>query len=417
MTSRRKFLTGQLPWPAGDVGGASWGSDGGTAPPAEVSGLPTNTIRLSQTAMAADFEVILNPGPASRLQGASDALAEVDRIEQLLSVYRPSSTLSQLNAAASAAAPAGVSVPEELFTLIEQALALARGTGGAFDPTAGRLVALWRTALKQSLPPTESELAAARVGTGVDSVQLAPHERSVAFAHPQTQLNFNAFGKGYALDRAGWILDGWCGVPGSGGQGAGGMSPNGTSPGNTSPGASPHSSQSVQPAAGVTSAGGMEGTVSLPEQAWLMHGGYSSLLARGSLAGVDGWPVGIRHPQFPQKTLATIWLKDRGLSTSGSGVQFFRHRGRRYGHLIDPRTGWPAEGMLSATVLAPTAAEAEALSTAFFVLGVERAQQYCHNHPQISALLIPIPEPGQRAVWVACGLTESDLMFPDVPTS
>jgi thiamine biosynthesis lipoprotein len=98
-------------------------------------------------------------------------------------------------------------------------------------------------------------------------------------------------------------------------------------------------------------------------------------------------------------------------------VQFFRHRGRKYGHLIDPRTGWPAEGMLSATVLAPTAARAEALSTAFFVLGVERAQQYCHNHPEIGGLLIPTPEPGQRAVWVACGLTESDLMFPDLPTS
>jgi thiamine biosynthesis lipoprotein len=66
-------------------------------------------------------------------------------------------------------------------------------------------------------------------------------------------------------------------------------------------------------------------------------------------------------------------LKDRGLSTSGSGIQFYRAEGRRLGHLVDPRTGWPSESLLSVTVLAPTAVEAEALSTAFFVLGVEKA--------------------------------------------
>ncbi len=405
MTSRRKFLTGkfltgQLPWPAGEPAPFP-GS--GSGPAAEVPGLPTNTIRLSQTAMAADFEVIFNPGPAARLQAASDALAEVARLEQLLSIYRPSSTLSQLNAQAAAASPAGIPTDPELFALIADALALSRDTEGAFDPTATRLVALWRQALRNSQPPTEAEVATARAATGFQQVRLDPHQQKVAFTHPQTQLNFNAFGKGYALDRAGQILDEWWAARGAGA---------------SDTIEAPHAPQPAQPAADDTSRAAQASEPHTPsENAWLLHGGYSSLLARGSLAGVDGWPVGIRHPQFPQQTLATLWLKNRGLSTSGSGVQFFRHRGRKYGHLIDPRTGWPAEGMLSATVLAPTAAWAEALSTAFFVLGVERAQQYCHNHPEISSLLIPTPEPGQRAVWVACGLTESDLMFPDFPTS
>lgn len=400
MTSRRRFLTGQLPWPAGEPApfpGSGFG------PAAEVPGLPTNTIRLSQTAMAADFEVIFNPGPAARLQAASDALAEVARLEQLLSIYRPSSTLSQLNAHAEAASPAGVPTDPELFALIRDALALATETEGAFDPTATPLVALWRTALRNSQPPTEAEVAAARTATGFQHVRLDPHQQTVAFTHPQVQLNFNAFGKGYALDRAGQILDAWLAA-----REAGVIQPN----------EAIHAPQPAQPAGEDTGrTDPASGPSTPPGHAWLLHGGYSSLLARGSLAGVDGWPVGIRHPQFPQQTLATLWLKDRGLSTSGSGVQFFRHRGRKYGHLIDPRTGWPAEGMLSATVVAPTAAQAEALSTAFFVLGVERAQQYCHNHPEIGTLLIPTPEPGQRAVWVACGLTESDLMFPDLPTS
>jgi len=88
------------------------------------------------------------------------------------------------------------------------------------------------------------------------------------------------------------------------------------------------------------------------------------------------------------RRLAEIDLRDRALSTSGSGVQFFRHGGKRYGHILDPRTGWPAEGMFSATVLAPTAAEADALSTAFYVLGVEQALAYCQAHPGIGTLLV-----------------------------
>jgi len=109
--------------------------------------------------------------------------------------------------------------------------------------------------------------------------------------------------------------------------------------------------------------------------------------------------------------LATLLLKNRGMSTSGSAVQFFRHQGKRYGHIIDPRTGWPVESMLSVTVLAPDAALAEALSTAFFVLGVEKAREYCHNHTEVAALLVPAPTSGNRLEPVICGIPESDLEF------
>jgi thiamine biosynthesis lipoprotein len=86
--------------------------------------------------------------------------------------------------------------------------------------------------------------------------------------------------------------------------------------------------------------------------------------------------------------LAEIRLRDRALGTSGSGSQFFFHQGRRYGHILDPRTGRPADVVLSSTVLAPTAALADALATAFFVLGLEGATRYCARHPEISALLV-----------------------------
>ena len=81
-------------------------------------------------------------------------------------------------------------------------------------------------------------------------------------------------------------------------------------------------------------------------------------------------------------------LSNRALGTSGTQFQSFRHEGRRYGHILDPRSGWPAEGVLSATALAPTAALADALSTAFYVLGPQAALGYCRQHPEIAALLV-----------------------------
>jgi thiamine biosynthesis lipoprotein len=85
--------------------------------------------------------------------------------------------------------------------------------------------------------------------------------------------------------------------------------------------------------------------------------------------------------------LAEFILHNQALGTSGSGTQFFHHQGHRYGHIIDPRSGWPAEKVLSATAIAPTAEQADALSTAFYVAGLELAQNYCQQHPEISALL------------------------------
>lgn len=100
------------------------------------------------------------------------------------------------------------------------------------------------------------------------------------------------------------------------------------------------------------------------------------------------WTVGLRHPLRPQERLGVFYLCDESLSTSGAGTQFFRSRGRRYGHIIDPFTGRPAEGIYSATVIAPTAAEAEALSTAFYVMGPDKVEDFCADRPQLAALLV-----------------------------
>ena len=311
------------------------------------------TVRLGAPAMVSDFEVILNPGPASRLEAASAALELVERLENQMSVYRFHSELSRINGRACAGP---VAVERRLFDLLCRAVQYSHETEGAFDPTSGPLVSLWRHCKKERRLPTEKEVVDARSRLGCQHVVFNQPAITVQYTRPGITLNLNAMGKGYALDRAAELLK--------------------------------------------------DGTSEC-----LMHGGYSSILARGGHAGCDGWPVGIRHPLFPDRQLATVLLKDRGMSTSGSAVQFFRHQGKRYGHIIDPRTGWPVDAMLSVTVLAPDAAQAEALSTGFFVLGVEKAQEYCHNHKEVAALLVPAPAAGNRLEPVICGIPESDLVF------
>lgn len=352
-SSRREFLTGRALRTEIESRAAALGEgvlDGLNGTAAPMSG---PTLRLGKRAMACDFDVILNPGPADRFAIASDALDLIDLLEDQLSVYRPHTELSQLNRTA---AQGPVAVEARLFELLTRANRISDETGGGFDPTAGPLIALWRRCKSEQRIPTESELAAALELVGMHHLRFDAPLQTVAFDRAGVELNLGSIGKGYALDRA------------------------------------------------------AEGLLDRGLDNWLLHGGQSSLLARGGHAGYPGWPIGIRNPLFPERQCATVLLCDRGLATSGSGVQHFRHGGKRYGHIVDPRTGWPVEGLLSATVLAPTAAEADAISTAFFVIGVEKAVEYCHNHKDVCALLIPAPPAGRRLQPINCGIPD-ELLF------
>ena len=102
-----------------------------------------------------------------------------------------------------------------------------------------------------------------------------------------------------------------------------------------------------------------------------------------------GWPVGIKHPGDPAGGWRSSACANRAMATSGATYQHFDYNDRKLGHLLDPRTGRPAEGVALATAFAPTAAEADALATAFYVLGVELARAYCDAHPDVGAVLLP----------------------------
>ncbi len=334
------------------------------------------TIRLATSAMATDFAVILNEAhrddPRQPLRWASEALDLVHLLEDQMSVYRPNTELSQLNRVA---ASRPVPVEERLFELLCRAREMWRETDGCFDPTSGPLIALWRQCRKEVRLPTEWELAERLALVGMQHVEFRSltlrvgsdemrsdseiQATNVTFDRHGVELNLGSIGKGYALDRAAEILN----------------------------------------------------EQNLTE--WLIQGGHSSVIARGGHNGLPGWPVGLRNPLLPQRRLGTIVLRDQALATSGTAVQHFRFEGKRYGHIIDPRTGWPTDNLLSVTVLAPTAAEADALSTAFFVGGVEIARRYCSNHRSVSALLIPPPVSGQRLEPVNLGIPPEQIFWND----
>ena len=288
-------------------------------------------VHLSRKAMAGEFEICLPVAIAGEATAAAlEALDLVQSLERQLSFFKPDSDISAINRHA---ADAAVEVEPRLFALLQTAMQLGRDSGGAYDLTATPLWEAWGFARRAGAIPSPEQLAEARSLVGGQWVELDEARKTIRFLRPGVRLNLGSIGKGYAVDRAVEHLL----------------------------------------AAGVTD--------------FLVHGGYSSVAARGAAevrqpgkADVP-WTIGVKDPLRDERRLGQIELHDRALGTSGSQFQSFRHRGRRYGHILDPRTGWPAEGVLSVTVLAPTAAEADALSTAFYVMGPEAALSYCRHRP------------------------------------
>jgi thiamine biosynthesis lipoprotein len=237
-------------------------------------------------------------------------------------------------------------VSDELFALLETADRLHLHTGGAFDPTATPLSKSWGFLRREGRRPAPAEIDEARARTGMGHVARDPAARTVRYLKPGLELSFGSLGKGHALDVMAEALK-QRGVPKA-----------------------------------------------------LLSAGGSSLLAFGG--GSEGFPVSVTSPRMSGTPLFRLRLREAAQATSGAGVQYFDVEGQRFGHVIDPRTGWPARGVLSATVVTRSAAEADALSTAFFVAGPELAEAYCADHPDTMALLVPEDDAGRRLVFGSC---------------
>jgi thiamine biosynthesis lipoprotein len=353
-STRRDFLSGQA---AADALAEAIDQAAG---PGALPAQPRDTylVQFGRRAMACQFEVFSNAGQYENATDAAiEALDLIDTLEAQLTVYRETSEVMDINRGAGSEA---IEVEPRLFELLQYACQLHAETDGAYDITSGPLSKVWGFFRRQGELPAPHALAEALARVGSQHVELSMQGQTIRFRRPGMELNLGSIGKGYALDRAAEVLT------------AAGMSD------------------------------------------FLWHGGRSSILARGSQGSQPGggWLVSISDPLRPGKTLAHVRLRDRALGTSGCGTQFFRHEGRRYGHILDPRTGWPVEGMLSATAVAPTAAQADALATAFYVMGPDRTLEYCGRHPEIAAVLA-CPRPGQAGLQIVTEGFQADELQLD----
>jgi thiamine biosynthesis lipoprotein len=289
-------------------------------------------VRYARPAMGTVFEIVLPFGHALPTSVIHEAFDLIDDLEEWMSIYQPSSEVSEVNRRAVYEV---IPVSEPLHGLLKLSLDIHRQTGGAFDVAAGALVDAWGYVRGPKRVPDNATLQHAREASGSQHVELGSD--TVRFLRPGLQLNFGSIGKGYALDVVSRFFRERC-----------------------------------------------------PEQPVLLHGGKSSILALGSPPGHShGWSVRIDHPWNPDSHLATLHLRDEAIATSANTFKHVVHEGKKLGHVLDPRTGWPAAGIASATACTSSAALSDALSTAFFVMGVEETQRYCASHPEISACLLP----------------------------
>jgi thiamine biosynthesis lipoprotein len=243
-------------------------------------------------------------------RAASAGRAEVQRIEEKYSRYRADSTLSQINA--KAGDPDGVIVDAETAALIDYAAAAHEQSKGVFDITSGVLRRAWD--FRAARIPTAQEIDALLPLVGWH--QVVWKRPRLVLPRSGMEIDFGGFGKEYAVDRVGGILK----------------------------------------VLGI-------------EHGMIELGGDLAIL--GPHPDGSPWRVGIRHPRLPGAVAGTIDVDRGAVATSGDYERYFERDGRRYSHILDPRTGWPVEGPPSVTVMAPQCLVAGTATTIAMLKGAD----------------------------------------------
>ncbi len=274
--------------------------------------------------------------------------ARLEDVNRLMSDYLADSEIGRLNRL-----PAGESLPvsPETFDCLQRAMEISRASGGAFDVTCRPLVSLWKQAAEQDRLPSQEELARVRSLIGSDKITLNAQTRSVARAADGMQVDLGGIAKGYALDLA---------------------------------------------AEAMLKAGATSVLVDV--------GG--DVMAVGTNPDGKPWRIGVKHP-FEAGIFLVLELSDRAVATSGVQQRFHEIEGKRYSHIIDPRTGWPAEQAPSVTVIAADGLTADAWATVFSVLSIEEGKQLIEagRAPQLEVMWIAGP-PDQPVIEKTAGFDE-----------
>ena len=318
------------------------------APAVEAAPTPANDVvpervarRLTFGAMGTEVILEAQGTDAAVLDAAlAEARAEFDRVDDMMTSWRDS-PLVRMNDGADGTPR---DVPEELADLVARALTVARLSGGAFDPTYASVGKLWDFKATPPVIPSQEDIAAALGKIGWAKVQV-DLERSQVAMPAGTRLGLGGIAKGYGVDRAMNVL----------------------------------MARGIEH--GIVNAGG-------------------DLKALGTDMG-KAWTIAIKHPRDRERAIAVVPVSNVCLVTSGDYERFFELDGERYHHIIDPRTGRPAKGCMSATVTAPDAALADAVATALCVLGPELGLEFVERLPKIEAILVDLEGRVQRSSGLA----------------
>jgi len=305
----------------------------GCALSAQESQKPLKLFHEVHRAMGSEFSIDLYaPDEETAEQWMQASFDEIDRLEDLLSNYRPTSELSRVSREAG---KGPVTTDPETFAFLEKAVELSRRSDGAFDMTVGPLMRAWGFFFNQGRIPSEAELAALRTKIGWRHIKLDTEKRTVYFDNRVSmELDPGGIGKGYAVDRVISLLRG-------------------------------------------------EGV-----KAALVSGGSSSIYGMGAPPGEVGWRVNVPDPVREGRTMTSVMLKDISLSTSSCTEKFFIKNGHRYCHILNPHTERPVEDRLQTTVIAPSTTDSDALSTATFVLEAGVAAKLVESFSGAAAVMV-----------------------------
>lgn len=267
----------------------------------------------SVDAMGSTFSVVIYGEDRERLQAiVAQALEEARRLDRLLSNYLPDSEWSEVNRKA---ADRAVPVSRDLFELLAACVEYSRESEGAFDISVGPLMKVWGFYKGSGHLPHRAEVRGALSTVGYRKILLDRNAQTVRFSQPGVELDPGGVGKGYAVDKVAEVLR----------------------------------------SNGISSA--------------LISAAGSSIYAMGAPPGESGWRLNIKDPKNQNKSVAEITLKDQSLSTSGNYEKFFLAEGKLYSHIMDPRTGFPSQGMLSVSVIAPRTLDSEVWAKPYYILG------------------------------------------------
>lgn len=258
------------------------------------------------------------------------AISEIVRIEKLISSWDPSSQTSEINRNAGIKP---VKVAEELYNFIGRCIDLSRLTDGAFDISYASMDKIWKFDGSMKEMPSETEIKKSVAKVGYQNIILDPENLTVFLKLSGMKIGFGAVGKGYAADMAKKLLV----------------------------------SKGVK--AGIINASGDMNT-------W------------GRQVNGDYWKVAITNPMDKNKAFGLLPIKEGAVVTSGNYEKFVILEGKRYAHIIDPRTGYPTNGILSVTVFAPKAELADALATSIFVMGITAGIDRINQLPKIECIII-----------------------------